>query len=298
MEVSCLILLSFFNGKFTRPGLFWPVLSPSVFNIYQLSSNDLILEAKTELVKSVSIYVKNYMSNYDASHDYSHILRVVSLAHKLASIQKSITSHKYDSHLITLSALLHDVGDRKYLKLGEDGDTMVYKLLKDLGAAEDLATIVQTICSNVSYSSEIKNPKAVKQMAEKIPELAVVQDADRLDAIGAIGIGRTFTYGGARGGANPKLNENPTFTANALSVPNIGGDGSPIQINVQSRGMGETIDHFTDKLEKIGSMMKTDAGYRIAIERTERLKTFRRWWEDEYTSLYEAQHIRGIVGLD
>jgi len=114
-------------------------------------------------------------------------------------------------------------------------------------ASEELALKVQRIVLGVSHSSEIKDPAATKALIDKYPELAVVQDADRLDAIGAIGIGRTFTFGGAKGAKN----------------------------------MGETIQHFKDKLEKLESMMKTEPGKKLARERTDRLMTFKSWWEEE-----------------
>ena len=101
----------------------------------------------------------------------------------------------------------------------------------------------------MSFSNETKNARMVTAVLHQHPELGFVQDADRLDAIGAIGIGRTFVFTGAK---------------------------------MADRSMADTIEHFTDKLEKLETMMKTNAGRRMARERTERLQTFRRWWEEEY----------------
>ncbi len=130
---------------------------------------------------------------------------------------------------------------------GQDANTLVLATLLSFGAPEDLAIKVQRIVLGVSYSTECKDPAQTRAMIEKYPELAVVQDADRLDAIGAIGIGRTFTFGGAKG----------------------------------AKEMAETIQHFEDKLVKLESMMKTVPGMRMARERTERLETFKSWWEEE-----------------
>jgi uncharacterized protein len=152
-----------------------------------------------------------------------------------------------DLHVVTLGALLHDVGDKKYLEPGQDANTLVLSTLLGFGAPEELAIKVQRIVLGISYSSEIKDPAQVQILIQKYPELAVVQDADRLDAIGAIGIGRTFTFGGAKG----------------------------------AKHMGETIDHFDDKLVRLESMMKTAPGKRMARERTERLLTFKSWWAEE-----------------
>ena len=82
---------------------------------------------------------------------------------------------------------------------------------------------MQLVVKNVSYSNEVKNPRMMKAVLDQHPELAIVQDADRLDAIGAVGIGRTFTYGGAK---------------------------------QPDRGLDGTIEHFQDKLEKLEGMMK------------------------------------------
>lgn len=202
--------------------------------------------ADAPLIAKVHEYVRDYMSSYDASHDINHIHRVLSLARRIA-FSEDPEAKTYDPTTITLSALLHDVGDRKYLKAGEDASRLVYSKLKEFGAEEGLAEKVQTICSGVSYSSETKNPAHVVNLLNTYPDLAPVQDADRLDAIGAVGIARCFTFGGAKG----------------------------------ARSMQDSVDHFVDKLEKLEGMMKTETGKKWAAERTLRLKTVRGWWEEE-----------------
>ncbi|KAI1649085.1 uncharacterized protein F4817DRAFT_41453 [Daldinia loculata] len=197
------------------------------------------------LVTSVTEYVRSYMSNYDGSHDFNHIKRVVGLAKYIHDHSPGITTR--DPQVVILSALLHDVGDKKYLKPGEDASTLVYELLLSLGAAEQLANRVQTVCLGVSYSSEIKDPARVQDLIKSHPELAVVQDADRLDAIGAIGIGRVFTFTGARTKAS----------------------------------MADSIQHFHDKLLKLESMMKTDVGRELAKAKTEKMQEFLKWWDEE-----------------
>ncbi|ORY63038.1 hydrolase [Pseudomassariella vexata] len=198
-----------------------------------------------KLVRSVTAYVKDFMAKYDGSHDFAHIQRVLGIARYIHS--RSPTTPALDSQVVVLSALLHDVGDKKYLKPDEDASTMVFKLLVSLGADEQLAQKVQTVCLGVSYSSEIKNPMRVQELIKAHPELAVVQDADRLDAIGGVGIGRAFTFGGAR----------------------------------SNRPMDETVEHFEQKLLRLEGMMKTDVGRELAKERTERMALFRKWWDEE-----------------
>lgn len=193
------------------------------------------------LVAKVTDYIKVYMANYDPSHDYSHIKRVVHLAQ---TIQAQVPNTNRD--IVTLAALLHDVGDRKYLKPGEDASRMIFTVLTSLGASEPLAEKIQTICLGVSYSSEIKDLAHVQHLIQQHPELAVVQDADRLDAIGAVGIGRAFTFGGAKG-----------------------------------RALGDSIEHFEEKLLKLETMMKTHVGREMARERTERMRLMQEWWRQE-----------------
>jgi uncharacterized protein len=186
------------------------------------------------------------MGRYDGSRDFSHVLRVLGLALTIAAS----STGTYDLHIVTLSALLHDVSDKKYLQPGDDAKTMVQNIILFFGADENLASKVQMICSGDSYSSEINDPSRAQKLITEHPELAAVQDADRLDAIGAVGIGRAFTFGGANCG----------------------------------RAMDNTIKVFTDKLEKLEGMTKTSKGREMARERTERLKIFKGWWEDEQKS--------------
>ncbi|KAF2154909.1 hypothetical protein K461DRAFT_291813 [Myriangium duriaei CBS 260.36] len=202
------------------------------------------------LIRNVKDAVKDYMSNYDASHDWDHILRVLSLAKKMVRKENEpVGPLKLDPKTVYLAAICHDLGDHKYAKPGESVENQIAELLLQHGAPADLALKVQLIAKNVSFSNEMKNSRMVKAVLDQHPELGVVQDADRLDAIGAIGIGRTFVFTGAK---KP--------------------DGS----------MMDTIEHFQEKLERLESLMKTGTGKALARERTERLRTFRQWWEEEY----------------
>lgn len=195
---------------------------------------------------SVREYVKEYMSQYDASHDFKHIERVLGLALKI--LHEERTHAHYDESIVTLGALLHDVGDKKYLQPGQDATTLVRDVLLERGAPALLADKVQDLALHVSFSTEKKDPEKTLEKIAAIPELAIVQDADRLDAIGAVGIARCFTFGGAKGRGN---------------------------------GLDESVEHFVEKLELLEGIMKTEMGRVLARERTERLKVFRGWWESE-----------------
>jgi uncharacterized protein len=196
------------------------------------------------LFTSVNEFVHAYMSQpgHDNSHDYQHILRVTSNANRILDAElKANPSLSYDNTALFLAALLHDVGDRKYAKPGEDIENQISALLRERGASEDMAVKVQTIVKHVSYTHEIRNPEAVVSILQKYPELAIVQDADRLDAIGAVGVARCFSYGAAK---------------------------------CPDRPMTQAIDHFDEKLYKLADMMKTRSGKEMAQRRKKVLEDF------------------------
>jgi len=217
-------------------------------------------------------FVREWMALGDASHDFQHILRVYNQAMIILNAEQQLHPKRgYDTRLIAYATFLHDIGDRKYFPHkrpidASDPEFQYYALLvkhdlqyteatnvvfhalraRDLDAkwAED----VQMVCNCVSYSYENSNPDEVRKAMKMHPELAIVQDADRLDAIGAIGIARVFAYTGAKS---------------------------------KTRGLNGTLQHFDEKLLKIVDKTKTETGRKMAWERTEKLKTFLRWWREE-----------------
>ena len=203
----------------------------------------------TGLYQNVYKYVQDYMSRYDCSHDFNHILRVLALSkHILAEEIKAKPTKQFDEQSVILGALLHDVGDKKYVEPGENAEQLVSSLLSKNGLAPKYVAKIALIVENVSYTNETKRPQLVKAHINSHPELAIVQDADRLDAIGAVGIGRVFAFGAVKASA---------------------------------RGLQGSVDHFDEKLLKIESMMKTETGKKLARERTQRLKDFLQWWNEE-----------------
>lgn len=209
------------------------------------------------LIAKARDYAREYMTRYDASHDFGHVERVERLALLLHGRQQQQQEEKGNNEqqqherpcsraIIILSALLHDVGDKKYLAPDEDASRLVYSALHGLGAPRAVAEKVQAVCLGVSYSSEVRDPGRAAALVAEHPELAVVQDADRLDALGAVGIARAFAFGGAR-----------------------------------NRSLAESVAHFDDKLLRLQGMMKTRAGRELASERTARLRLMRQWWNEE-----------------
>lgn len=120
--------------------------------------------------------------------------------------------------------------------------------LLQIGWPGEIASKVAAITPFISYTVETTNAPGFASALASYPELAIVQDADRLDAIGATGIGRAFTYGGVKG---------------------------------REGGMADTLKHAEEKLIKLEAMMKTPEGKRLSVVRAERLRTFGRWWLEE-----------------
>jgi uncharacterized protein len=204
-----------------------------------------------DLFASVTTYVHAYMSSpdHDNSHDFHHILRVLSNTDRI--LQREQEAHPeviYDTTLLFLAALLHDVGDHKYVKAGEDVENVVSDLLVERGASQELALKVQTIVKHVGYTNETRNPQSVVNVLAKYPELGIVQDADRLDAIGAVGVARCFAFGGAK---------------------------------KQGQPMAAALEHFEEKLVKLPDMMKTETGKEMAKERKKVLVGFAMHFEEE-----------------
>lgn len=222
------------------------------------------LEGRFSDIAKLVEFVQQKMGKHDPSHNPQHVFRVTRLAHKLLRMERSrANAHSvsketevvhYDDLTVTLSALLHDIADHKYTEPGVDPERYVYAVLTAHGYDEKLSEKVQTIVSNVSFSREKKNPGKAQELIDNgFPELAIVQDSDRIDAIGAVGVGRCFTYLGAK-----RSNEQ------------------------EGRwDLDMAIEHFVEKLETLKDMMKTQSGRELAVVRTERLKEFRSWWTEE-----------------
>lgn len=204
---------------------------------------------QANLVRQVAAYTETYFQNpkFDASHDFNHVLRVTAIAIKILEQEQQRAESTYDALSVILGALMHDIDDRKYRLAQTTATPEAQRELVRLGLDEVQARRIQALIDGVSYTSEVKNPQKVRDLLITIPEIAIVQDADRLDAIGAIGAGRCFAYGAAK----------------------------------TSRDLSGTIEHFDEKLFKLEGMMKTETGRRLGAEYTARLKQFKTWWQQE-----------------
>ena len=194
---------------------------------------------RNEQISLTEEFVRQNLKGYDSGHDWWHIERVRKLA--LFINEKEALS---DPFTVEITALLHDTADSKFA--GKD-NAQGYMLISDFMSRNGLSEIrdqVLDVIKNVSFSSKIKTGK------NDDPLLWIVQDADRLDAIGVIGIARAFNYGG--------------FRNNPIYIP---GDetGSPGK---------STIGHFYNKLLKLKDMMNTPTGRIIAEKRHNILVNF------------------------
>ncbi len=213
-----------------------------------------------DLIKTTKAFVKDILKDAEGGHDWFHIGRVYKNA-LLISRNESV-----DQLVVKLGALLHDIADSKFY----NGDSTIGPKIAGeflLNHNVDSATIdhVIKIIEHISYSSNIGSTQAFKSI-----ELDVVQDADRLDAIGAIGIARAFNYGG--------------FKNRTLYDPEIKPNLEMSKAEYK-KSTAPTVNHFYEKLLLLKDKMNTKTGKRIAEKRHDYmvafLKQFYAEWEGE-----------------
>lgn len=147
-----------------------------MFNTYQLN-----------IIKQTETFARNYMKYYDWSHDFNHVLRVKKLATKIA-LSESMDSHEI--YQVQLGALLHDINDDKYKIQNISQKDIITRFYSDKKIDKDVVDNVVKIACNTSLSKEMKNNYNIY-----CKKLHCVQDADRIESLGAIGISRYLKYG-------------------------------------------------------------------------------------------------------
>ena len=185
-----------------------------------------------EIIDRAIEYVSTLFKGNSDGHDVQHTLRVYK------NVQLLLKSYpEADSFISLLSALLHDVDDHKLFKTENNFNARTF--LKENGLSRELIDEICEVINSVSFSkNKGKTPRTL--------EGQIVQDADRLDAIGAIGIARTFAYGGRSG-----------------------------------RSLDDSIQHFYDKLLLLKDEMNTGAAIKIAVMRHEYMENFLKEYNDE-----------------
>lgn len=197
--------------------------------------------------KTVS-FVKEQLKNAEGGHDWFHIERVYKMAIFLAEKEGG------DKEIIALAALLHDIADYKFYNGDEKIGTQIAKdWMEKNQVNQEILQHVLNIIENISFKGGNQ-----KTSLESI-EFKIVQDADRLDALGAIGIARTFNYGGYKNRKIVDPEQPPQLNMNKEAYKN---------------NTGPTINHFYEKLLLLKDKMNTQTAKKIAKERHEFLELF------------------------
>ncbi|MBN2656162.1 MAG: HD domain-containing protein [Spirochaetales bacterium] len=211
-----------------------------------------------EIIALTEEYVRKEMTGAEGGHDWWHTDRVRNLAVQINKREKA------DSFIVELGALLHDIADSKFHGGDESvGPAAAGTFLESLGVDAKTIEHIKNIITHISF-------KGGGEQLFRSPELDIIQDADRLDALGAVGIARTFNYGGFK---NREI-YNPSIPPNLqMSREEYKNSTAP------------TINHFYEKLLLLKDRMNTETGRKMARHRHDFLETFLdeffREWEGE-----------------
>ena len=212
-----------------------------------------------QLIENTISFVKRTLANAEGGHDWFHIERVYKNAVLIAQ------GENVNPLVVALGALLHDIADSKFFNGDE---TIAPKMASEflLSQNTDSAIIehVVQIIKNISFKG------GNKEQTFTSPELDVVQDADRLDAIGAIGIARTFNYGGFK---NRKIYD-PSIAPNLEMTP-----------EQYKASTAPTINHFYEKLLLLKDKMNTKTGHCIAEKRHQYMEAFLKQFYAEWEGI-------------
>ena len=211
-----------------------------------------------QIISNTIAFVKSTLKGAEGVHDWFHIERVLKNAILIAETEN------VDLFIVQLGALLHDIADAKF----HNGDeTIGPKLAREFLSAqhlnEEIILHIEQIISHISFKNSLDNIRAKFHS----PELDVIQDADRLDAIGAIGIARCFNYGG--------------FKNRLLYDPEV-APKLKMSKEEYKQSTAPTINHFYEKLLLLKDTMNTKTGQRIAEQRHVFMETFLSQFYDEW----------------
>ena len=220
--------------------------------------SSLVTEQKRiRIIEAAKVFVKSELGNDGTGHDWWHIHRVVQMAKRIAVEEAA------DIFICEIAALVHDVADEKLNDSKEAGLLKVSRWLESQPFTEEDRLHIMGIISTMSYNAGTNPPM-------RTLEGQIVQDADRLDAIGAIAIARTFLYAGWKGDPiyDPQLPPRDSMTRAEYR-----------------NGKSTAINHFYEKLLKLKDNMNTRSAKRIAEERhtymEQYLEQFHLEWEGQ-----------------
>ncbi|CAK9195020.1 unnamed protein product [Sphagnum jensenii] len=201
--------------------------------------------------------VHKVMGQWDSSHDPFHAFRVRDLALSLAK-EEALPPNSLQ--IVELACLLHDIGKCK------QGTESVADFLREQGVEAKSAEVILSIISSMGFKEELGGSLNHDQCSL---EFAIVQDADRLDAIGAIGIARAFTYGGNRNHMIHDPDQAPRTNLTKMEY-------------MHSDAKLTTLNHFHEKLLKLKGLMKTKAGKQRAEGRHKFMETYLQQFQGEW----------------
>ncbi|MHC9089004.1 HD domain-containing protein [Tenacibaculum sp. IMCC1] len=214
---------------------------------------------REQIIQNTIEFVKETLKGAEGGHDFFHIERVYKNALLIAK------NENVDKFVVSLGALLHDIADSKFY----DGDETVgpqkaRTFLESQQVSEEIITHIEKIITNISFKGG-----NFKQSFTS-PELNVIQDADRLDAIGAVGIARCFNYGGFKNRElyNPEIPPNLKMTKEEYK-----------------KSTAPTINHFYEKLLLLKDKMNTKTGKAIAEQRHAYMEGFLEQFYKEWNGI-------------
>ncbi|MFO7718831.1 MAG: HD domain-containing protein [Gillisia sp.] len=203
---------------------------------------------QAQIVENTKSFVRITLQHAEGGHDWFHIQRVYNNAKLIAETENA------DLFIVQLGALLHDIADSKFHNGDETvGPKIASEFLKTQKVSSEVITHVVHIIENISF----KGGNEMQQFHSL--ELDIIQDADRLDALGAIGIARTFNYGGFKGRSlyDPQIKPDLAMSKEAYKA-----------------STAPTINHFYEKLLLLKERMNTESARKIAEERHRYMEHF------------------------
>lgn len=202
------------------------------------------------IVEKTKKFVEETLRDVDPSHDFQHILRVYRMATRIAEVEGG------DMELVQLAALLHDIADWKYSGSEEANLERAREFLTAQNYPAERAEKILAIIHSVGFHSELGGVQA------ETLEAKIVQDADRLDAMGAIGVARAISYGAVK--------------KRVLHDPERMPRGKPTKEKYMSQKAedGTTINHFHEKLLLLQGLLKTESGRKIGGRRHDFMRDF------------------------
>jgi uncharacterized protein len=204
--------------------------------------------SNADIIEQTVSFVQKTLENAEGGHDWWHIHRVWTNARYIAQ------NEDCDLLVVELAALLHDIADSKFHNGDEEiGPATAANFLNSINVSADIVEHVQQIIRHMSFKASFDKAGFYSN------ELAIVQDADRLDAIGAIGIARAFAYGGFKDREiyNPNIKPNLNMTKEEYK-----------------NTTAPTINHFYEKLLLLKDKMNTGTGKRMALQRHNFMEDF------------------------